>query len=110
MRRYVQVDVGVYDFFARNSDLWSTACGTGPRSRSKLHCPRLFSLLTFHHVLSADTTFRYASRSKFLSIGSVITVEGVSQQVGGWGGKRGLRSRRLASQFMIGLTTAICRL
>jgi hypothetical protein len=33
----------------------------------------------FNHVLSADTKFRYASRSKFLSSGFVITVGGARQ-------------------------------
>ena len=68
--------------FRLNSDSRFTQVARGVHLRPKTtDLPSTLWPLPFNHVLSADTKFRYASKSKFLSSGLVITVRGVRQNL-----------------------------
>jgi len=81
MRRYVQLVAGVYDFSPKfRLEVQQVARGAHLRPKTT-DSPSTLWPLPFNHVLSADTKFRYASRSKFLSSGLVITVKGARQDL-----------------------------
>jgi hypothetical protein len=60
--------------FRLNSDSRFTGSSWSTPEVETTDLPSTLWPLLVDHVLSADTKFRYASRSKFLSSGLVITV------------------------------------
>jgi hypothetical protein len=81
MWRYVQVVVGVYDF-SLEIQVRDSKLATARQWFSTTDLSFIMWSLVFHHVLSAETKFRYASKSKFLSSGLVITIR---ENISIWG-------------------------
>lgn len=77
MRQYVQLEESMT--FRLNSDSRFTGRSWSTAVVETTDLPSTSRPASVNHVLSADTKFRYASRSKFLSSGLVITVWGVRQ-------------------------------